>query len=86
MDPTIEPKRWYIYNNILIGEKEKINKLSHVYYYHVQGQLQILNRSWCDFYVWTPRLDDMVVERIDRDQSFWNDYMFKKILYELNAS
>ena len=54
-------------------------KRSHVYYYQVQGQLQILNRSWCDFYVWTPRLDDIVVERIDRDLSFWNDHMFKKL-------
>ena len=33
-------------------------KRSHQYYYQVQGQLQITKRTWCDFFVWTPRKDN----------------------------
>ena len=47
-------------------------KRNHSYYYQVQGQLHVMGRSWCDFYVWTPRVGDRVVERIVRDTAFWN--------------
>ncbi len=37
----------------------------------------VTKRSWCDFYVWTPRNDDRVVERIYVDQSFITDIFTK---------
>lgn len=48
-------------------------KRNHSYYYQVQGQLHTTGRSWCDFYVWTPRDGDQVVERIYRDTGFWSN-------------
>ena len=33
-------------------------KRSHSYYYQFQSQMFTTERSWCDFYVWTPRTDD----------------------------
>ena len=47
-------------------------KRSHHYYYQVQGQLHVTRRTWCDFFVWTPRQDDRVVEHIAADEVFWN--------------
>ena len=41
------------------------------YYYQVQGQMHITQRTWCDFVVWTPRASEMVVERIAYDSEFW---------------
>ncbi len=54
------------------------NKLSckHDYFYQVQGQMGILERSYCDFVVWTPQ--DIFIERIPFNQSFF-DTMRKKL-------
>jgi len=32
-----------------------ILKKTHIYYYQVQGQLRITNRTFCYFIVWTPK-------------------------------
>ena len=42
----------------------------HPYYYQVQAQLNICERKYCDFYVWTEK--DYHVERILPDPNFWN--------------
>jgi len=44
----------------------------HKHYYQIQGQLEITDREWCDFVVWTPQ--GIHVERIyrDRDVFFFN--------------
>ena len=43
---------------------------THAYYFEVQGQLSICARD-CDFVCWTPH--GMYVERITRDESFFDD-------------
>lgn len=48
----------------------------HAYYYQVQGQMGILERSYCDFVVWTPR--DTFIERTLFNQCFF-DTMKKKL-------
>ena len=53
-------------------------KRTHSYYFQVQGQMLVTGRSWCDFYVWTPRRDDRVRERIHLDRSF-TDIIFKQL-------
>ena len=64
----------------------KENKLArqHQYYYQVQGQMGILEYSYCDFVVWTPH--DIVIERIMFDQPFFDtmkkqlDLFFVKVI------
>lgn len=42
-----------------------------VYYMaQMQGQLQVTNRLWCDFIVWTPEL--MSVQRVHRSNEYWD--------------
>lgn len=43
---------------------------SHKYFYQIQGQLAITNRSWCDFFVWSP--NDFYCIRINQDHAFWD--------------
>ncbi len=37
-------------------------KRTHKYFYQVQGQMAVCQRSWCDFVIWTP--SSITVERI----------------------
>ena len=48
-----------------------VHKLSvtHDYYYQIQGQMGIAERSFCDFVCWT--LEDIYIERIFYDQEFF---------------
>ena len=52
-------------------------KKTHNYYFQVQGQLAITQRPWCDFCIWTPH--GISVERITRDNAFWENKMFPKL-------
>ncbi|KAJ8871425.1 hypothetical protein PR048_027742 [Dryococelus australis] len=54
----------------------KIKKKDHDFYYQVQGQLAIADRTSCDFMVWAPR--GMSVERIERYKHFFR-LMFEKL-------
>ena len=51
---------------------QKINK-NHRYYYQIQGQLNITQREYCIFAVWTPK--SMKILRIDIDHIFWRNKM-----------
>ena len=42
---------------------------THDYFYQVQGQLAVCNRSYCDFVCWTPH--GLYVERVKRDTEFY---------------
>lgn len=46
----------------------------HKWYYQIQGQLAVTNRSYCVFCVWTPL--GIRTETILRDHSFWGEKMF----------
>ncbi|XP_074032854.1 uncharacterized protein [Leptinotarsa decemlineata] len=51
-------------------------KQNHNYYYQVQGQLHITQRSLCYFVIWTPL--GILVEKIIKDDSFWTNKMKPK--------
>ena len=49
-------------------------KRNHKYYTQVQGELAVKGRQWADFVVWTlAPADNIFVERIMADESFWRD-------------
>lgn len=52
--------------------KLQLNR-KHNYYFQVQGQLNIADRNYCDFIVFSNT--DFFVERIERDMKLWNDKM-----------
>ena len=43
----------------------------HNYYFQVQGQLALCNRSYCDFVCWTPH--GVHIERVARDVTTWQE-------------
>ncbi|CAG9818817.1 unnamed protein product [Phaedon cochleariae] len=59
------------------------------HYYQIQGLLQVTNRNWCDFVIYT--FKGIKVERIHRNDRFWEEtilpklkefYMFLMLPYE----
>lgn len=52
---------------------------NHPFYYQVQGQLNITERDYCYFAVWTGCNHKLKVERIERDVAFY-DTMRKKLV------
>lgn len=42
-------------------------KRTHNYYFQIQGILEVTNRRWCDFVIYTYK--DISIERIERDES-----------------
>lgn len=53
-------------------EKGKLNlKRNHLYYYQVQGQLNIAKKESCLFVIWTPF--GFIYEEIQRDEKFWDE-------------
>ncbi len=49
---------------------------SHKYYTQVQGQLEVCERNYCDFIVWTP--NGLYIERIYKDVKFI-ERLFQKL-------
>jgi len=69
-------------------DKNKMKlKTNHNYCYQIQEQLHITRRAWCDFYVWTPRPNDVHIERIQYNASLWkqmySNFYFGSMLPEL---
>lgn len=56
-------------------------KRNHNYYYQVQGQMVITRRTFCYFVIWSQK--GMLVEKISRDDHFWETKMIihLKIFY-----
>lgn len=44
-------------------------KRTHNYYYQIQGLLEITDRQWCDFVIYT--FKGISIKRIERDTRFW---------------
>jgi hypothetical protein len=57
---------------------------SHKYFYQIQGQLHITDRKFCYFAVWTSDKWDLKVEKIQRDDQFWNNKMIPKLIWFYN--
>ena len=58
-------------------------KRQHDYYYQIQCQMYCCKREWCDFIVRTNK--DMHVERIHRDQIWWEQQMEKLCEFYFSA-
>lgn len=60
------------------GEISGINK-KHNWYFQVQGQLNVCQKSFCQFAVWTPK--GIKIEKIERDEVLWKSMMVEKLKY-----
>ncbi|RVE52850.1 hypothetical protein evm_002507 [Chilo suppressalis] len=56
----------------------QINK-NHNWYYQIQGQLHITNKSKCVLGIWYGENNPLKTEYISRDDNFWNDKMKNKL-------
>ncbi|XP_071652583.1 uncharacterized protein [Temnothorax longispinosus] len=54
------------------NNRDNMNK-NHRFFYQVQGQLNITQREYCIFAVWTPK--SMKIVRVNRDNAFWETNM-----------
>jgi hypothetical protein len=54
------------------------------WHYQIQGQLHVTNTSFCYFAAWTSVKDLIKVEKIYRDDNFWNDKIMPKLLTFFN--
>lgn len=50
-------------------------KMTHNYFYQVQGLLEITNRPWCDFAIYNH--GDLLIQRIYRNKRFWKGIINK---------
>ena len=64
-------KNWQIDKNFPIDSSGEI-ETSHRYYTQVQGQMFILNKEYCDFFVWTPleTHENYLLLRVQKDDNF----------------
>lgn len=60
------------------GEIGEINK-KHNWYFQVQGQLNVCQKNYCQFAVWTPK--GIKIEKIERDEELWKNMMVEKLKY-----
>jgi hypothetical protein len=47
-------------------------KMNHSYYYQIQMQMAVCNKTWCDFVVWSPK-GRLSVQRVPFDAPFWEE-------------
>jgi len=76
-DAEFKEKLKYLQECIKTG-KCTLNK-NHAYYYQVQCQIFLSESDYCEFVVWTPTR--LFVERIEKDEEFWNANMTKALQY-----
>ncbi|KYM95153.1 hypothetical protein ALC62_14214 [Cyphomyrmex costatus] len=62
-----------------IFDKKDPNAMNrnHRFFYQIQGQLNIAQRIFCIFAVWTPR--NMKTVRVNRDNDFWQNKMLPSL-------
>ncbi|KAK4885719.1 hypothetical protein RN001_001990 [Aquatica leii] len=63
--------------NICVKNENNVLQLknNHFYYYQIQGQLNILNRQYCDLILYTNC--DLEIIRIEKDEQLWNNMLEK---------
>lgn len=62
----INSKHW----NLDFLDNRNQLKMTHNYYFQIQGYLELSNRIWCDFVVYST--NEIKIERINRNNTFWN--------------
>jgi len=77
LDQAAQDPDFYLFK---VGNSYKL-KLDHNsgYYNQVQGQLAITGLRWCDFCVFLSESNEMSVDRIVFDQSYWNNELLPKL-------
>ena len=65
----------------VVGNKIQLRR-THNYYYQIQGQLEVTDRNYCIFYVYTPK--GCHSEIVTRDRSFFKEKMFTKFKHFYN--
>jgi hypothetical protein len=76
-------KHWKLVANGTISNYE-LNK-NDDWYFQIQGQIHIANKSFCYFAAWTSEEQSMKVEKIFRDDDFWDKKMLPKLLKFFNS-
>lgn len=74
-DEAIKEKKITFWKIDALGDV-KVNP-KHEYFFQVQGQLHVTQRSYCLFCVWTPK--GVKIERVERDDDFWENMMVEKL-------
>lgn len=82
-DEAIKSKKITFWKYDLRTQTIAINK-KHPYYYQVQGQLNITQKSFCIFAVWTGKMHNLKTERIEIDRNFFQLEMLPKLLVFYN--
>ena len=61
------------------GSRQLCLRINHPYYaqVHVQGQMAIGDRKWCDFVVYTTK--DISVQQIEFNQQYWKSQLLPKL-------
>lgn len=54
-------------------------KKNHIYYAQIQGQMAVVGRDWCDFFVYTPQ--KQLLQRITFDKEFWEEMLTSLIFF-----
>ena len=65
----------------MVGEGQLELKMSHDYYYQVQGGMAVAKVKWCDFVLWSP--GEISVQRIPFNEELWKKMEEKLIDFYL---
>lgn len=68
-----------IYYQLKQRMKDKTIPIYTNHYDQIQGCMQICNRKWCDYIVYSVEEDNCYVERIYRDDVYWNTILYPHI-------
>ena len=60
-----------------ISQKMRINP---THYDQMQGAMSILNREWCDYVVYCESENRLYIERVWRDNVYWNEDLYPKLV------
>lgn len=55
------------------------NKIKDEHYDQIQGCLQIFDRQWCDYVVYSTSDKKIFVQRIRRDDKYWQEVLYPQI-------
>lgn len=77
-DEAVKQKKIKFWKFDSTTSKFILNK-KHCWYYQIQGQLQVSNRTQCLFGVWTSSDYHLKVECVERDDNFWTEKMLPKL-------
>ena len=56
-------------------------KVTHIFNSKVQGQLNILQRPWCDLIFRTTNPHDIYIQRVHRDEQLWREQFIPKFTW-----